>query len=69
MSWTRLQTRAFESGYSGCWNRLLVPNPLHSLAECVEQRVNSKVLFERGSPALSGRLGSWPLTEQSKYGS
>jgi hypothetical protein len=45
-----------------------MPDPLHTMAECIDKRVNTKVPLERISPALSWRLGSWLLTEQSKHG-
>jgi hypothetical protein len=38
------------------------------MAKCIDERVNPKVFFERGSPALSRGLGSGLLTEQRKHG-
>jgi hypothetical protein len=45
-----------------------MPYPLHTMAECIDERVNSKVFYERGSPALSRRFGPWLLTKQNKHG-
>ena len=45
-----------------------MPYPLHAVTECIDERVNTKVFYERGSPALSRRFGSWLLAKQSKDG-
>jgi hypothetical protein len=41
-----------------------MPYPMHTMAECIDERVNSKVFYERGSPALSRGLGSSLLTDE-----
>lgn len=45
-----------------------MPDPLHTMVKCIDERINPKMLYERGGPALSRGLGLWLLTEQSKYG-
>ena len=45
-----------------------MPYPLHAVTECIDERVNTKVFYERGGPALSRRFGSGLLAEQTKDG-
>jgi hypothetical protein len=42
--------------------------PTHLIAGGIEQRVYTKVLDERGGPALSRGAGSWLLVKQRKDG-
>ena len=50
-----------ENGYSGRWSRWPMLYPLHAVTECIDERVNTKMFYERGSPAVSRRFGSWLL--------
>jgi hypothetical protein len=45
-----------------------MPDPLHTIAEFIDKRINTKVLLECISPSLSMRLRLRLLTEQSKHG-
>jgi hypothetical protein len=53
---------------SESWDGLPMSYPTHSIAGGIEQRVYTKVLDERGGPALSRGPGSWLLVKQRKDG-
>jgi hypothetical protein len=46
---------------------LSASNPVHRIAEFIDERVNPKLLLEQISPGLTWGLGVWVLTKKSKY--
>ena len=47
---------------------LSASNPVHTIAEFIDERVNPKVLLAQISPGLTWGLGVRVLTKKSKYG-